>query len=182
MAKQTSDSEMAGGATRPPVAVNVERVQLTARAGATVVTRVHVTNKGEAPIALQQADKVPLRKADALARGVRAAFKGQTGDVVARLIALGRHLQEEPSPTAKIRYKAPFASLPPGQSAEIEIELGLPASLSSETGWVARLPIMGTTVSVEIEIAKGAAGPERPGKKSARKTAKKRPTRRGDEA
>jgi hypothetical protein len=128
-------------------------LRLKVRAGDEAVTRVLVTNSGQSALVLDRSGTVPLRRADALARCVRTAFKEQPGDLITRLIALGKRLQEEPAATAAITYKAPFEALQPGQTAEVEIRLRIPEDVGAETGWTARLPVLGTTVAAELEIA-----------------------------
>jgi hypothetical protein len=164
---QPSDRRTAAVGAR--VAVDAARLQLKAHAGGSVVTRVRVTNEGKTAVALRDSAQVALRRADALARGVREAIQGQRGDIISRLIALGKQLQEEPAPQAQVRYRAAFTSLAPGESAEVEIELRIPAELSGEPGWVAYLPVLGTTVAADLEIVGGPPAAGRTGKKAAKK-------------
>lgn len=170
----------APGRNAPVVALEVdaEALRLRARAGDEAVTRVRVTNRGPVALALDSAGAIPLRKSGALARGVRKAFKGQSGDFISKLIDLGKQLEEEPTVTATISYKADFEALQPGQSAEVEIHLRIPENVEAETGWTARLPVLGTTVAADLEIALDRPKDTRPRGGSG----DKHRTRKGDDA
>jgi hypothetical protein len=100
---------------------------------------VRVTNSGTAKVAFEPPRSVTLRRKDALAMGVRHAFKDARGDLASRLIALGEELKSA-SLEVPVIYSGPPAELEPGETTELELRLRVPDEIDRSVAWVSSLP------------------------------------------
>lgn len=128
--------------------------------GDEAVASVWVANATVHELALDQPGRVGFRRPGALARGVREGFIDARGDFVARLIALGKRLEQEEAIELEYAFAADFDALKPGASGRVEIRLRIPKFAASVTGWTARLPLLGTTLPATLDIDDGRPQPK----------------------
>jgi hypothetical protein len=139
---------------QPRVVVQPRALRLSAAPGAQAVARVRVTNAGNVARPVERAQTITLRKADSIARGAREAFGDASGDLVSRLIALGRKLSAEPTREANIDYKADFKSLKIGDAGNVEVLVRLPDEWEQDTGaWTGQLSFLGTRLGVTLDVS-----------------------------
>jgi len=157
-----------GGPGGQLVSSGVE-LKLIARAGSDSAARVQVTNHSDTPLPLDEATSIRLRKAGALGRAVREGFVAEGGDFASRVIALGRRLDTEPSTLVKISYRAEFATLAPGETGEVEVQVNVPENASPDDEWTGRIPVLGSRIATSLKITPKASS-RRPPRQRGRRT------------
>ena len=120
--------------------------------GSKTAATVQVMNAGNVSKGIEPAQTIVLRRADAVSRGVRKAFKETSGDLVSRLIVLGEHLSSEPSAQATVDFKSDFSALPAGDQRNVEISVHIPDGLERSVKWSGNLSLLGMAVTVTLDV------------------------------
>lgn len=144
---------------------------LEAAAGDMVTATVDVVNAGNVTLPLSVAEKVTVRAAGAVARGVQTAFKNERGDLGSKLVALGNHIAAEANFDLSVAA-AGGKTLDVGARAQLELTFVVPDGVSDNTPaggradalqpgstWTGRLALSGSVIPVTL---KAAGEPEKP--------------------
>jgi hypothetical protein len=126
-------------------------VTLLGKPGSSTTAKVRVTNAGNVSRTIEGEQRIVLRHAGAISRGVRKAFHETSGDAVSRLIALGEHLSAEPVQKVQFDVKADFSTLAAGDERTVEILVRIPDEMDRSTQWKGSLTLLGMALSVTID-------------------------------
>lgn len=125
-------------------------VTFVGKRGSNAAATVRVTNVGNVGRTMEGTQTIVLRHADAISRSVTRAFHEKEGDVVSRLIDLGKHLSEEPALEVKVDIKADFGNLAAGDERTVEISTQIPDDLDQSIKWRGNLTLLGAPLTVTI--------------------------------
>jgi hypothetical protein len=135
---------------------------LEGQAGSQLTLTLLAKNAGNAPQKVGGAQAVKLRAAGAIARGIRKAFKETSGDLGAKLIALGEHVSSEPAVDVKFDIRADFAELPPGAEGRVEVRVRVPDDPHWAGEWTGNLQLFESAVSVTLKVTQKTQPPSKP--------------------
>lgn len=136
---------------RSMIRLDPPALKIKAAAGDTVAAVLNVTNLGNGTLDYQADQSVTLRQSGTLARSVTAAFKNSRRDFADRLIALGEEMAASSSHEFAVASHMSATTLKTGESATVELELGVPEDVEPDTTWSGSMALLGSRVRINVE-------------------------------
>jgi hypothetical protein len=129
-----------------------EDLRLTGSPNSEVATVVRATNAGNVDREIEPSQRVMMRDAEALPRGLRKAFQDTKGDIVSRLVRLGEHLSSEPEKYVTFKLKPESNALRAGEEQKVRVSAVIPVDFKNGSRWSGSVSIFGKDVRVLLEI------------------------------